>query len=87
VWSDFRKTWCNDLSEIPKAKFDYWTIGHVVTTGLVTQVEEVIIPLKNENQVLNYLGKRVIQWSRSIYEKKLWDIYAKWIKEQLVCCP
>jgi hypothetical protein len=83
VWSDFGKTWCNDLSEIPKANFDYWTIGHVVTTGLVTQVEEVIIPLKNENQVLNYLKKRVIQWSRSTYEKKLWVIYAKWIKEQL----
>lgn len=82
VWNDFRKKWSNDLSEIPKANFDYWTIGHVVTTGLVTQVKDVIIPLKNENQVLDYLGGRVVQWSRSIYEKKLWDIYVKWIKKQ-----
>lgn len=76
--------WENDKSDIRKATFAYWTIGHVLKTGLVTPPrgnDECLskIPLKSIEEYLSFFLNSMVRQNKSLYETELAEIYCKYI--------
>ena len=59
-------TWSNDRSEMRRAPYVYWTIGHVMATGLVSPDEESVMPFASVEGFLAFYraGSRPLEQQR-----------------------
>ena len=69
------KQWENDKSEIRHFEPLYWSIGHVVRTGLVIPGRNQRIPFSSAEEYLNFFINVIVRNSGSKYEYALAKMY------------
>jgi hypothetical protein len=74
------KKWENDVSEIRSFKYAYWTIGHVLSTGLVIPNKKEKIDFKDVDEFLTFFLNVIVRNSGSKYEYKIAELYCEYVK-------
>lgn len=78
----FRKgAWTNDKSEMRRVDYAYWTIGHVLKTGLLDPESSTPITWNNPNEFLTFYQSVLKRISNSIYERAIADYYIKYLAQ------
>ena len=72
--------WENDKSEIRTFKQGYWTIGHVMETGLVIPGKERIFEFASVEQYLLFFTDTLVRNTGSQYEYELAEYYADYVR-------
>jgi hypothetical protein len=75
-----RKEWVNDKSEIRHFPRLYWTIGHVLETGLVVSGDEDRIEFDSVDTYLTFFKNVLVRASGSKYEKGIASRYVEFVK-------
>lgn len=75
-------TWENDGSEIRHFPEDYWTIGHVLQTGLVVPDDPDRIEFANTNAYLTFFKNTLVRASGSKHEKAVARRYVNFVRAQ-----
>lgn len=73
--------WENDKSEIRHFKPLYWSIGHILETGLVIPGEDDKIEFKDIEQYLSFFKNTLVRNSGSVHEKEIARRYCNYVKE------
>jgi len=76
--------WTNDVSEIRRASYMYWTVGHVLTTGLIDPETTDCVSFPNLESFIRFYQSVLKRLSRSQYEKQLADCYLNYLRESQV---
>ncbi|WP_233004539.1 hypothetical protein [Exiguobacterium aurantiacum] len=71
--------WENDVSEIRRANFKYWTIGHVLESGIIDPDSNQIIHFGDFNDLTNFYRSVLKRISNSNYEKEIFDRYINYL--------
>ena len=72
--------WTNDKSEIRRVSYNYWTIGHILSTGLIDPTSDSPIIFKTSDDFLGFYKSVIIRASNSQYEKEIADRYIEYLK-------
>jgi len=75
--------WENDKSEIRVFKNGYWTIGHVMETGLVIPGKRKIFRFGDVDQYLLFFTDTLVRNSGSKHEYKIAELYAEFVHKQV----
>ncbi len=78
VWR--RGEWVNDRSEIRHFPKRYWTIGHVLASGLVVDGDEDRITFGTIDEYLTFFKNVLVRASGSPYEKAVAKAYIDFVK-------
>jgi hypothetical protein len=73
--------WENDKSEIRHFKPKYWSIGHIMETGLLIPNIEKKIEFKTVEEYLQFFENVIVRSSGSKYEKEIAAHYSKFVLE------
>ena len=73
--------WSNDKSEIRRAKYEYWTIGHVVEEGLATPDSTKPYPLRDPVGVIDFYLSVLGRSSVSKHEREVSTRYVNYLRE------
>lgn len=73
--------WTNDVSEIRRANYKYWTIGHVMDTGIIDPSSSEIYKFEDLNSLYNFYRSILKRVSNSIYEKEIYDRYINYLEK------
>ncbi|WP_133011047.1 topoisomerase [Marinomonas flavescens] len=73
--------WENDNSEIRAFKHGYWTIGHVLETGLVIPGQDEIVEFKDIEQYLVFYKNVLVRNSGSPYEYEIAGLYCDFVRQ------
>ncbi len=76
--------WENDKSEIRAFRQGYWTIGHVMTTGLVIPNKDSRINFTTIDQYLTFFRDILVRASGSVYEYEIADHYCNYVKNKAI---
>jgi hypothetical protein len=76
-----RSEWENDKSEIRRFKPDYFTIGHVLETGLVVPGDEVPMPFCTVEEYLKFFQHVLVRSAGSIHQNRVARRYAAFVRE------
>lgn len=77
----FRKgVWKNDKSEMRKASYAYWTVGHVLQTGLISPGEQKPYEFESVDELAKFYRYFLKKVSNSAYEKGVADRYLSYLK-------
>jgi hypothetical protein len=71
--------WENDKSEIRAFKQGYWTIGHVMQTGLVIPDSDEPFEFASVKQYLQFFRDTLVRNSGSPYERKIAGYYCDYV--------
>ncbi|MCD0471832.1 hypothetical protein [Flavobacterium sp. JAS] len=74
------KIWTNDVSEIRRAEYMYWTVGHVLNTGLVDPENNELVKFKDIDELLRFYKNILKRVSNSQYEKSIFDFYVEYLE-------
>ncbi len=72
--------WENDKSEIRRFREDYWTIGHVLTTGLVVPNKKLVQRFASVDDYLTFFRGTLVRLSGSKHEDAIAKRYCKFVK-------
>ncbi|HIF9162854.1 TPA: topoisomerase II [Photobacterium damselae] len=72
--------WANDKSEIRRSKFNFWTIRHVMKTGLLDPESKDPVKFNNPEDFIQFYRSVLKRVSNSQYEKAIADLYIKYLK-------
>lgn len=72
--------WENDKSEIRAFKQGYWTIGHVMETGLIIPGKNKVFKFTDIEQYLLFFTDTLVRNSGSKYEYELAEYYADFVR-------
>lgn len=72
--------WTNDVSEIRRAKYMYWTVGHVLSTGLIDPENNELYEFSNLDNLISFYKNILKRISNSLYEKEIFDLYVDYLK-------
>ncbi|KUL93392.1 hypothetical protein DK26_24050 [Bosea sp. WAO] len=72
--------WENDKSEIRHFPKLYWTIGHILNSGLVVQGDEDKIEFSDVNAYLAFFKNTLVRASGSPYEKEIANLYVDYVR-------
>ena len=72
--------WENDVSEIRNFRKNYYTIEHILETGLVIPYREDIIAFSSINQYLSFFLNSMVRLSGSPYEMQIAEKYCEFVK-------
>lgn len=72
--------WENDRSEIRHFKPSYWTIGHVLETGLVIPGKNKQMPFADVNAYLDFFENVLVRHSKSTYQIALAERYCAYVR-------
>jgi hypothetical protein len=72
--------WENDRSEIRHFKPWYWTIGHVLKTGLVVPGKNSKMPFSTVDDYLNFFENVLVRHSKSPYQSDLAARYSTYVR-------
>lgn len=75
-----RGEWENDVSEIRHFRPAYWTIGHIMQTGLVIPHAEEKIEFTSVDQYLAFFKNVLVRLSGSPYERNIAEKYCDFVK-------
>lgn len=75
--------WENDKSEIRTFSKAYWTIGHVMATGLVIPGKDKIFKFSDIEQYLLFFQDTLVRNSGSKYEYEIAGHYCEYVRKQL----
>lgn len=70
-----------DKSEIRRAGYNYWTIGHVMSTGLYDPEDKDFYHFDTETELLKYYVRIIKKLSKSQYEKKICVKYVEYLDQ------
>ncbi|MGE8512816.1 MAG: hypothetical protein ACN6N7_08960 [Chryseobacterium culicis] len=73
-------SWSTDKSEIRKVKFNYWTIGHIMETGLIDPTLNKPFKFKSLEDLYTFFQSVLKRLSKSEYEQQIFDMYIEYIK-------
>ncbi|MEN4535371.1 hypothetical protein [Pantoea agglomerans] len=73
--------WENDKSEIRKFDHGYWTIGHVLKTGLVIPGKDKVFKFNDLEQYLLFFTDTLVRNSGSKYEYIIAEQYANFVRK------
>jgi len=71
--------WENDKSEIRRARFGYFTIGHVLSTGLVIPGVDKRLTFANTRAYLNFFESVLVRGAGSIHQDALAERYSRFV--------
>lgn len=72
--------WTNDVSEIRRAPYMYWTIGHIMKTGLIDPESKTPIMFDSHKNLLTFYSSVLKRVSNSIYEKRFCELYLEYLE-------
>jgi len=72
--------WTNDVSEIRRANYKYWTIGHVLSTGLVDPQSSTPTIFSTVEDLMVFYTSILKRASNSQYEQVFCDLYIEYIR-------
>ena len=72
--------WENDVSEIRRFRQDYFTIGHILETGLVIPYENDKIKFNSVDEYLTFFKNVLVRLSGSPYELKIAELYCEYVR-------
>lgn len=72
--------WENDKSEIRNFKPKYWTIGHVLKTGLVVPDKDKKITFTTANDYLNFFEHSLVRGTASPHQRAIAELYVDYVK-------
>lgn len=75
--------WTNDVSEIRRARYKYWTIGHIMKTGILDPESEDIFTFSNYSEFLAFYKSILKRVSNSLYEKEIFERYINYLKKSV----
>lgn len=73
--------WTNDVSEIRRAKYEYWTLGHILNTGIVMPENPQPYTFSDIGSFINFYEQIIFRLSKSDYEKEIMQQYFKYLSE------
>lgn len=73
--------WTNDKSEMRRADYDYWTIGHLLCEGLVTPESNDRFRFKDFNDLEQFYSLVLSRESTSPHEKNVAQAYVDYLKK------
>jgi hypothetical protein len=73
-------TWENDKSEIRHFPAAYWTIGHVLETGLVVPGDPDKIEFTDTDAYLTFFKNTLVRASGSVHERAVADRYVAYVR-------
>ncbi len=73
--------WINDESEIRHFKPLYWTIGHILETGLVIPTIDEKMEFNDLDDYLIFFKNVLVRNSGSIHERNIADRYCEYVKK------
>lgn len=76
-----RNGWENDKSEIRHFPQIYWTIGHVLETGLVVPNNNTIVKFYDVDQYLTFFRDIIVRNSGSKHEYEIAKLYCEYVKQ------
>jgi hypothetical protein len=74
-----KSEWENDKSEIRKFKRDYFTIGHVLETGLVLPDQDMVVPFGGVNDYLTFFRATLVRGAGSEHQDAVAERYANFV--------
>lgn len=74
--------WENDKSEIRAFEHGYWTIGHVMETGLVIPGKKRRFEFSDVEQYLTFFTDTLVRNSGSSHEYALAEMYSNFVRDQ-----
>jgi len=75
-------TWENDKSEIRHFPQDYWTVGHVMETGLVVPGKDTTFKFSDVEKYLDFFRDVLVRVSGSPHEMAIAERYVDHVKAQ-----
>ncbi|MFZ5966095.1 MAG: topoisomerase II [Bacillota bacterium] len=77
----YRKNqWTNDVSEVRRVNYKYWTIGHIMHEGLINPESRERIKFTEVGQFYAFYESILKRISNSKYEKGICDRYISYLK-------
>ena len=73
--------WTNDVSEIRRANYMYWTVEHVLSTGLIDPDSKTPVTFYSLNKLIQFYSSVLKRLSRSKYEKKIVELYLEYLED------
>lgn len=73
--------WENDKSEIRHFRPNYWTIGHVLETGLVIPGKDKTKKFADVEEYLEFFEEVLVRQSGSVYQKDLAARYCAYVRD------
>jgi len=74
-------TWTNDKSEMRRAGYSYWTVGHVLETGLIDPSSADPLSFHELKDLLVFYRSILKRVSNSVYEKQVADFYCEYLEK------
>lgn len=71
--------WTNDVSEVRRANYHYWTVGHVLATGLIDPENNEHYKFNSLEDLLSFYRNILKRISNSQYEKQIFDLYVEYL--------
>jgi hypothetical protein len=74
--------WENDKSEIRSFSKKYFSIGHILKTGLLIPNENETIPFSSAEEYLVFFKSVIVRLSKSKHEKEIAERYCNYVREK-----
>ena len=75
-----RGDWGNDNSEIRRVEYRYWSIGHVVQTGLVIPHKNEKMEFNSIDDYLKFFENVLVRHSASPHQKIIAEMYSEYVR-------
>lgn len=72
--------WTNDVSEIRRANYSYWTIGHILDTGFIDPSSSRPVKFSDVNNLMDFYRSILKRVSNSQYEQAIFDRYLTYLQ-------
>jgi hypothetical protein len=72
--------WTNDKSQMRRENYQYWTVGHILTTGLIDPSSPDPVPFASIAEFLVFYRSVLKRVSNSLYEQAICDKYIEYIR-------
>lgn len=73
--------WRTSKSELRRASYNYWTIEHVIKTGLIIPENNNLNKFSAINELLNFYDNTLKRLSCSNYEKQIMEYYVAFLQQ------
>ena len=73
--------WTNDKSEMRRATYDYWTVGHVLATGIIDPDSNDLVEFDSLRSFTQFYQSVLRRRSASKYEKEIFRRYVEYLQD------
>lgn len=73
--------WTNDRSEVRRADYSYWTVGHVFKTGLIDPTSKNTITWSDTGQFIDFYRSVLKRLSNPTYEQGIAERYVQYLQK------